>query len=143
MYFRSLFEGKMKRDGDFVWSCLANAVADLPAPELLDHLRRAYADGLADEAVADLAELEKVMREPDPWARRDINLVNDTVADLEGWACFQPREPQRKAAVKPAPSAPAHHEPRLVPPRSSPKVGRNDPCPCGSGKKHKKCCGAN
>ena len=22
-----------------------------------------------------------------------------------------------------------------------PKVGRNDPCPCGSGKKYKKCCG--
>jgi preprotein translocase subunit SecA len=26
--------------------------------------------------------------------------------------------------------------------RQSPKVGRNDPCPCGSGKKYKKCCGA-
>jgi uncharacterized protein len=26
--------------------------------------------------------------------------------------------------------------------RSSAKVGRNDPCPCGSGKKYKKCCGA-
>lgn len=26
--------------------------------------------------------------------------------------------------------------------KSSPKVGRNDPCPCGSGKKFKKCCGA-
>jgi preprotein translocase subunit SecA len=26
--------------------------------------------------------------------------------------------------------------------RSQPKVGRNDPCPCGSGKKYKKCCGA-
>lgn len=25
----------------------------------------------------------------------------------------------------------------------SKKVGRNDPCPCGSGKKYKKCCGAN
>jgi len=25
--------------------------------------------------------------------------------------------------------------------RSSPKVGRNDPCPCGSGKKYKHCCG--
>ena len=25
--------------------------------------------------------------------------------------------------------------------RSEPKVGRNDPCPCGSGKKYKKCCG--
>jgi preprotein translocase subunit SecA len=31
----------------------------------------------------------------------------------------------------------------VTPPSSSahPKVGRNDPCPCGSGKKYKKCCG--
>jgi preprotein translocase subunit SecA len=27
--------------------------------------------------------------------------------------------------------------------RSSAKIGRNDPCPCGSGKKYKKCCGAS
>jgi uncharacterized protein len=26
--------------------------------------------------------------------------------------------------------------------RDGPKTGRNDPCPCGSGKKYKKCCGA-
>jgi SEC-C motif-containing protein len=26
--------------------------------------------------------------------------------------------------------------------RQGPKIGRNDPCPCGSGKKYKKCCGA-
>ena len=26
--------------------------------------------------------------------------------------------------------------------REAPKVGRNDPCPCGSGRKFKKCCGA-
>ena len=25
--------------------------------------------------------------------------------------------------------------------REEPKVGRNDPCPCGSGKKYKHCCG--
>ncbi len=25
--------------------------------------------------------------------------------------------------------------------REGPKVGRNDPCPCGSGKKYKRCCG--
>lgn len=25
--------------------------------------------------------------------------------------------------------------------RETPKIGRNDPCPCGSGKKYKKCCG--
>jgi uncharacterized protein YecA (UPF0149 family) len=30
-----------------------------------------------------------------------------------------------------------HSKPRG---RSEPKVGRNDPCPCGSGKKYKKCC---
>ncbi|GHT77848.1 UPF0225 protein [Spirochaetia bacterium] len=27
--------------------------------------------------------------------------------------------------------------------RSGPKIGRNDPCPCGSGKKYKHCCGRN
>ena len=27
------------------------------------------------------------------------------------------------------------------PVRAGPKVGRNDPCPCGSGKKYKHCCG--
>ena len=30
------------------------------------------------------------------------------------------------------------HEPYV---REEPKIGRNDPCPCGSGKKYKKCCG--
>ncbi|WP_054774967.1 SEC-C metal-binding domain-containing protein [Methylogaea oryzae] len=33
----------------------------------------------------------------------------------------------------------ASHDPIV---RESPKTGRNDPCPCGSGKKFKKCCGA-
>jgi uncharacterized protein len=31
--------------------------------------------------------------------------------------------------------------PPAVPVRTGPKIGRNDPCPCGSGKKYKKCCG--
>ena len=31
----------------------------------------------------------------------------------------------------------------LTPRTNVAKVGRNDPCPCGSGKKYKKCCGAN
>jgi preprotein translocase subunit SecA len=33
-----------------------------------------------------------------------------------------------------------HHAPVTTLRRGGPKVGRNDPCPCGSGKKHKKCC---
>lgn len=32
----------------------------------------------------------------------------------------------------------AGHDPYV---RKEPKIGRNDPCPCGSGKKYKKCCG--
>jgi SEC-C motif-containing protein len=39
-----------------------------------------------------------------------------------------------------------YHDGNMVKPkpvtRETPKVGRNDPCPCGSGKKFKKCCGA-
>ena len=34
-------------------------------------------------------------------------------------------------------------EPKGTPVVKGQKVGRNDPCPCGSGKKYKKCCGAN
>ena len=32
-------------------------------------------------------------------------------------------------------------KPKSQPKRTGPKVGRNDPCPCGSGKKYKNCCG--
>ncbi len=34
------------------------------------------------------------------------------------------------------------HPASSVPVRNDAKVGRNDPCPCGSGEKYKKCCGA-
>jgi uncharacterized protein YecA (UPF0149 family) len=34
-----------------------------------------------------------------------------------------------------------HHHQTIAPyVRITPKVGRNEPCPCGSGKKYKKCC---
>ena len=39
--------------------------------------------------------------------------------------------------VPPAPSP----QPRASMQHAGPKVGRNDPCPCGSGKKYKKCHG--
>ena len=60
-------------------------------------------------------------------------------------------EAQRMSAQPPvsaAPSAPSIPMGRPAPERAiqperreEPKVGRNDPCPCGSGKKHKKCHG--
>jgi preprotein translocase subunit SecA len=61
-------------------------------------------------------------------------------------------EPVLPSAVAPAPApppgmpAPASANPGAPPARSAKpgkagKVGRNDPCPCGSGRKYKKCCG--
>ena len=50
------------------------------------------------------------------------------------------------ARIEAAPKAPHPRPPSIVGPatpvhHSQPKPGRNDPCPCGSGKKFKKCCG--
>ena len=40
-------------------------------------------------------------------------------------------------------ASPIHHwDPIETVRRSGPKIGRNDPCPCGSGRKYKRCCGA-
>ena len=49
----------------------------------------------------------------------------ETVSDLEYQGSQAASEPRKKQPTK----------------RAAPKVGRNDPCPCGSGKKHKNCCG--
>jgi preprotein translocase, SecA subunit len=55
------------------------------------------------------------------------------------------RAPERKAVAKPEEmkvgGEPAAKKPRTVKP--SDKIGRNSPCPCGSGKKYKQCCGKN
>jgi len=55
--------------------------------------------------------------------------------------------PRAEPAAEPgeAPAAPGGDAevqlPRVTVRRETPKVGRNDPCPCGSGKKYKHCCG--
>jgi preprotein translocase subunit SecA len=51
--------------------------------------------------------------------------------------------PQREKVAEPVTASHGDSGPRKPAARSSEKVGRNDPCPCGSGKKYKKCCGAN
>jgi preprotein translocase subunit SecA len=52
---------------------------------------------------------------------------------------FEMTERQRAAAQAPQGEATKVKQIKL----EQPKVGRNDPCPCGSGKKYKKCCGKN
>ena len=51
----------------------------------------------------------------------------------------QQAKPQEETRPQKNESRPVQQEIQAV--RVGPKVGRNDPCPCGSGKKHKQCCG--
>ncbi len=75
------------------------------------------------------------------------------VSDTEGTVEFEARYEQNglrdrhheKASFKKENGVWLFDEGVIVPEtivRSNPKVGRNDPCPCGSGKKYKHCCGA-
>ncbi len=52
-------------------------------------------------------------------------------------------EPQRAQVAKPTVAVHGDGSEKPRPIRVKNKVGRNDPCPCGSGKKYKKCCGAD
>ena len=64
-------------------------------------------------------------------------------AEVEAWgsggaAPEAPPQPPQPARAGQAAGAPAQ-KPAAQPVRAMPRVGRNDPCPCGSGKKYKKC----
>jgi preprotein translocase subunit SecA len=67
---------------------------------------------------------------------RNVWNVSQTAHDEVGQ--FEMAERQRAAAQAPQGEQKVK---QIV--HEQPKVGRNDPCPCGSGKKYKKCCGQN
>ncbi|MBP3797065.1 MAG: preprotein translocase subunit SecA [Ruminococcus sp.] len=64
------------------------------------------------------------------------SIREDTVRMLFTIKVRQQAAPQRQEVLKPM----EHHNMTV---RNKKKVGRNDPCPCGSGKKYKDCCGKN
>ncbi|UJL48205.1 SEC-C domain-containing protein [Virgibacillus sp. NKC19-16] len=64
-----------------------------------------------------------------------VELMNNTREwFLKGYTSSELFE-QEKKALQPLPASKKNESKKSV------KVGRNDPCPCGSGKKYKKCCG--
>lgn len=69
------------------------------------------------------------------------SIREDTVRMILTVKVRREEPPQRQQVLKPAPTPPSSPAAPVNTP-SSKKVGRNDPCPCGSGKKYKKCCGA-
>ena len=146
-YFRSLFQGRLGRSHSHAWNGLVSAVADLPAPELLEEVRQAYADDLVDTDFASLEGIERDLVAREPRRRENFAIITDAINEMEWWASFHPEDSRPKKAPKlPAPivlptlPAPANYAAQK-PFVRQPKIGRNDLCPCGSDKKYKKCCG--
>ena len=118
------------------------------------HLVDEFAIGL-DEVRADAADDEEAFEESLRICRRTG--VVDTVAELSLWFEEDPFDFESENEQVEPPSWPARgfdraadtlyeedaYEPVAAIRRTEERVGRNEPCPCGSGKKFKKCCGAS
>lgn len=142
--------GKLELESELLGWLVRNAL-DLRATGLLDLIRKLYAAHDVHEGVAgDLETLEKEMEWPvRSWTKRQVFNLQDRYAYLV--ATLYPSTPEEKdTAVKMhrvKPPKPGKGNLRVMgrkktPLRKGKKVGRNDPCPCGSGKKYKKCHGA-
>lgn len=152
VYFKLLFNGKLERQPSLVWSSLAACAADLQPSELMLEIRRGFEEHLIDPMYVGLDEIEEDARGSVEAALAKIRdrdtLMGDPVKEMSWWHCFQP-EQKRKAAPAALPAKTAAAAPAVTSgpaatreaPVASKKVGRNDPCPCGSRNKFKKCCG--
>lgn len=149
-YFAGLFRGKLLRKWSHVWDTLVSYSSDLYPTELLEDIERAYEEGLIDPGYVGFDDVKRdlAMGKDRVLARLADNphrrLVEDTVAEMGWWACFREDSQSRAKGIAVA-SAKANLNPAARSPqtkRATPKTGRNEPCPCGSGKKFKKCCGA-
>ncbi len=110
-----------------VWEPVLEAAEDDPARQALEVLLELYAiavdeSGLDPEAIAE-------MRDEAPDA------IPALVLSLYAW-----RWDQMAAGLANGGLGAGRYRP--TEPIRVTKIGRNDPCPCGSGKKYKKCCGA-
>ncbi len=119
------------------------SLMELRAVELMPLIERAFAAHRVDESVAgDLEDVQiklglKVEREHPARRKRlsEYELENAKMGrEIEALAMQNALFEAMSEDLEEGPPA----EPYIAPP----KVGRNDPCPCGSGKKYKKCCGA-
>lgn len=91
---------------------------NLKAVESISHIRRAFEEGYVEYAVC--GDIEDVEIELGLRSHRSTPANYPTLADrfFPDWKAVNSRQETRKKN----------------------KVGRNEPCPCGSGKKYKKCC---
>ena len=120
----------LERQPSQVWNSLAADSADIEALAVFPELRRAYAEHLIEPQFMHPSELDNAERAPRGHllerTRERCPPIDDVVEATAWWGCFAM---ERVAAGLPG-----------IMTRQ--KIGRNEPCPCGSGKKYKKCCGA-
>lgn len=106
--------------------------------ELMSRIKINIATGVfrSSTSIDSMQNFMARMRQP-----RRVQATHAEVSALAGAAPQQAPEPARKQTDAFDKAMEAASAQPIV--RDGPKVGRNDPCPCGSGKKYKKCCGAN
>jgi hypothetical protein len=147
-YYACLFRGKLVRELSYVWCALVSNSSDLYPAELLGDIERAYEEGLVDASFICFEDVQRTLalgkdqalaRLADSPHRR---LVEDAAAEMERWACFGDDDASEATGAAQSTAMPAPVQVFLQTASAKPKIGRNEPCPCGSGKKYKKCCGA-
>jgi hypothetical protein len=141
-FLRDCFSQLEPQKDCYVWSGWVDAVAWLGLTELTPlvqqaFLRRSIHPGWLTFKDFE-GDLQYAVDHPDAEPLHtdgNLTLFGDTVTEMSGWAGFKPKAPSKdKSGWEPLDAlGTPHRDPWR-------KVGRNDPCPCGSGKKFKKCC---
>ncbi|MDP2810109.1 MAG: DUF1186 domain-containing protein [Rhodocyclaceae bacterium] len=131
-------------------SWAADAACDIGPAPLLPKIRAWLAEDLIAPGITGLGFFEEkaalsVAACLADAAESEYNrYVTDGLDMTARWFCFEKEKPvEKRSIVDGWPKWGAQEPAAVVAPivhRTTAKVGRNDPCPCGSGKKFKKCC---
>ena len=132
-YFRRLihevYTGKPDDDDITVLSYIADCAREQRLEELIEDVLTIYARGGIDEFLCESRE-EYGAKFSDPlYGPTDLH-IDDVIRELEKWQWFK-----EKTSSDDEDDEDDYDDVLLVP-----KIGRNEPCPCGSGKKYKNCC---
>jgi hypothetical protein len=144
-FLRDAFMELQPQRQNYVWVGWQSAIAMLGMSDLNILVKKAFDRGFIDSHVLGFEhfeeDLRRAMEHPDePWRPddRDCTLFGDTVEELSGWYCFSEQYGKDQEWYRRQAEANLARSQRLENPFKG--IGRNDPCPCGSGKKFKKCC---
>lgn len=137
---RNLLEHPERQEDLPLLDQLATHLADLGAAEQLAEIHEWFAAGLIDDSYLDPQQLDEDIRRGPAAALQALRdsghgLIDDIPRETAMWSAIHHVPP---AVLPPIPLG-TLREPIV---REGAKVGRNDPCPCGSGRKYKKCHGA-